>query len=353
MERGGLARWLLLGIAAFFMVTVFTKQCGKGEDAPQQPLVFDDSRVPKQRAPEQSCEVKTPLFRAELTSRGASVKHFELTTDKYRKEGVGIDLSTTPDHQSYRQLRFDWRNEAVAGRSGFTDEKWQVDYDLLDWKLEGGDGNSCTFKYTDEKVELTKTISATGRPYELQAKATIKNLADQPLTHALTVHTAAWRTNEEIQGKMFRVSPYVTHVECVTSGGETTRLDPGDFEPKKFSEEPGFAASDLNPGDWNETPGAPDLAAVSNAYFTHAIVPVSAPGEPHCQLQIETRGHPDDPHAGAFYRGRLAYPAKDLAKDATVEYTVLSYVGPKERDALAAAGGGDHKLTELIDLGFF
>jgi len=32
---------------------------------------------------------------------------------------------------------------------------------------------------------------------------------------------------------------------------------------------------------------------------------------------------------------------------------VLSYIGPKERDALAAAGGGERKLIELIDLGFF
>jgi hypothetical protein len=30
-----------------------------------------------------------------------------------------------------------------------------------------------------------------------------------------------------------------------------------------------------------------------------------------------------------------------------------SYIGPKERDALAAAGAGKHDLGELIDLGFF
>ncbi len=32
---------------------------------------------------------------------------------------------------------------------------------------------------------------------------------------------------------------------------------------------------------------------------------------------------------------------------------MLTYIGPKERDILAAAGGGKHDLSELIDLGFF
>ena len=353
MERGGLARWLLLGVAAFFMVTLFTKQCSHNKSAEQQPLAYDDTRAPAQRAPEQTCEVRTDLFRAELTTRGASLKHFELLAPKYRRNGVGVDLSTTPDQESYHQLRFDWRNEAVAQTDGLKDEQWQVDYDLLDYRLEGGDGTQCTFSYRDAKVELTRTIRATGRPYELEVKASIKNLADHPLVHALTVHTAAWRTNEEIKGKMFRVSPYVTHVECVTAAGDTTRLVPKDFEPEKFREVKAFAPNELNTGDWHEVPGTPDLAAVSNAYFTHAIVPETAPGPPVCQLQIETRGASDDPHAGAFYRARLAYPKDQLAPEASAEYDVLSYIGPKEREALAAAGGGNRKLTELIDLGFF
>jgi YidC/Oxa1 family membrane protein insertase len=352
MERGGLARWLLLGFAAFIMVTLFTKKCSH-EEAEVQALQPDDEKAPAHRAPEKPCDLWSPLFRARLTSGGASIKHFELLTAKYHKQDAGIDLSTTPDHQSYRQLRFDWRNEAVSNQKRFNEKDWQVDFDLLDWRLDQTDGKTCKFSYRDQKVELHKTIRVTGRPYELEVRATVKNLAKRPLTHALTVHTAAWRYNEETKGPMFRVSPYVTHVECVSKAGEATRLAPDDFAPEKLREEVAFAPSATNTGHWFEAGGSPDLAAVSNAYFSHAILPVSGPTAPQCQLQIETRGTSRDPQAGAFYRARLAYPQKQLSPEESAEYVVLSYIGPKERSALVAAGGGDRKLIELIDLGFF
>jgi YidC/Oxa1 family membrane protein insertase len=54
-----------------------------------------------------------------------------------------------------------------------------------------------------------------------------------------------------------------------------------------------------------------------------------------------------------MYRARLAYAPVELEPAASANYRVLSYVGPKERDVLAAAGGGRHNLDEIIDLGFF
>jgi len=42
-----------------------------------------------------------------------------------------------------------------------------------------------------------------------------------------------------------------------------------------------------------------------------------------------------------------------LEPNRAAEYRTLAYVGPKQRDALAEAGGGRHRLSELIDLGFF
>jgi YidC/Oxa1 family membrane protein insertase len=54
-----------------------------------------------------------------------------------------------------------------------------------------------------------------------------------------------------------------------------------------------------------------------------------------------------------MYRARLAYPPQILEPGKSATYSVLTYVGPKERDVLASAGGGKHHLVELIDLGFF
>ena len=60
------------------------------------------------------------------------------------------------------------------------------------------------------------------------------------------MHTDAWRRESEVHGGWFRVSPLVTHVECVADGGKTTRKTPGDFESDDFKDIPakrGLAAT--------------------------------------------------------------------------------------------------------------
>ncbi len=354
MERAGLARWLLIGLAVFLALQFLPGLFGGGGDAPQ-PLAFEAASASAQRAPERFCDIWTGSYRAQLSTRSASLKRFELLTAKYKKAGEPIDLSTTPDVESRRQLLFHWRNEGSAGDK----PPWQVGHDLIDYELVKSDGRSCEFRYADAEVEITKTISASARPYELEARAVIKNLAPDKRRHALTVHTAAWRKTSEVEGKMFTVSPFITHVECVLTNGDTTRLNVPDFEADDFKN-PEFAKNPLNPGDWHQVAGTPDVAAVSNAYFSHAILPKASPKPPVCQLQIEERwdstrakNKSTDPLAGAMYRARLAYPVVELPPGQSVTYAVQSYIGPKERGLLAAAGGGGHNLDEVIDLGFF
>ncbi len=354
MERSGLLRWLLLGLGIFLVLQVFDPFGSK--EVERQPLKPEGVTVPEARAQAHTCDIWTDKYRAVFTTRGASLKHFQLLSAKYRRDGQPIDLSTTPDLDFYRQLRFHFRNPAAASKQ----VDWQVDYDLVDWQIVRQDGKTCEFVYRDAETELRKLVRASGRAYEVEVRTTVKNLADRPLRHAATLHTAAWRTTEEVEGGMFRVSPFVTQVECVMNDGEAVRLKPSDFEGKDF-EAPEFSPSALNPGDWHQPPGTPNFASISNAYFTHAIMPVSSPkGAPVCQLQIEQRfdaarfkSPSADPNGGAMYRARLAYPSVDLEPGASAEYVALSYVGPKERDVLAAAGGGEFHLDEVIDLGFF
>lgn len=359
MERSGIARWLFIGLTVFLAITFLPKLFGSKESE-RQPLKFEGTAVPRERKPEQICEIWGDRFHAQLTTQGASLKHFFLTTAKYRHHGKAIDLATTPDVELRRQLRFHFRNEAqhVVGDKPRPD--WQLDHDEVDYELAKADGKSCEFRYRDAKVEVLKVIRATDRPYELVAEATVTNLADKPLTHALTVHTDAWRTKSEVEGGMFRVSPFITHVECISQANKANRVRPDDFEPEDFKESP-FAAGPLNLGDWYQSNEPPGYAAVSNAYFSHALVPLESPAErPVCQLQIEEwwdharfKSQKEDPQGGSMYRARLAYPPKQLAPKESAKYSVLTYVGPKEREVLAAVGGGKHDLTELIDLGFF
>jgi YidC/Oxa1 family membrane protein insertase len=350
MDRSSIGRLLVMAALAFLLFQFGPKFFGGGK-VTVQPLRNESRLVlsANPRAPEQFCDVWTPEFRAQLSSRGASVRHFELMGSKYEKAGKPIDLSTTPDLEFNRQLRFDFHNSAGLPPG----KEWNVDGDLVDWTIESHDGKSCVFSYRDSKVELTKTIAATGRPYELTADATIKNLSDHSLYHSLTVHSDAWHTAKEVKGSMFRQSPLVTRVECVLDQGKPKRLGEPDFEAGKFADGEHFPTSAIDPGDWYQVQGNPAFVAISNAYFSHAIAPVKAAVTPVCQLLIEQHKVGDPENDGAIYRTRLAYPGVDLAPGTSSTYSVLAYVGPKERSVLATAGGGTHRFDELIDLGFF
>ena len=352
MDRSSIGRLLLMAALAFVLFQFGPKLFGGGKST-LQPLRVENRQVlgATPRAAEELCDVWTPEFRAQLSSRGASVRHFELLRPKYQTAGKPIDLSTTPDQELHRQLHFDFHNTAglPAGK------EWNVAGSLVDWKVESASGKSCVFSYRDDKVELKKTVSATGRPYELAVDTTIKNLSDRSLYHALMVDSDTWHTAKSVKGSMFRQSPMVTRVECVLHDGKPKRLVESDFAADKFSDSEHFVNSAINSGDWYQTEGNPAFVAASNAYFATAIAPVKAPATPACQLLIEERkgGHDDAEVDGAYYRARLAYPGMDLAPGASTSYSVLGYLGPKERSVLAVAGGGNHRLNELIDLGFF
>jgi YidC/Oxa1 family membrane protein insertase len=355
MERSSILRWLLIAGLIFIAIS-FGSKLFTSDEVATQPLLFEGTAEPETKGKPRTCDIWTDRFHAELSTRGGSLRNFKLLTAKYQHHGKPIDLSTTPDLPYRQQLRLHWRNEPAADRS----TPWQVDHDLIEYELTKADGRQCVFFYRDDNVAIKKTITATGTPYELAIDAEITNLADHKRRHALAAHTVAWRTDEETAGAMFRVSPFITHVECVAKTGDATRVRPDDFEPSDFKEEVHFRPNRLNLGDWYQAPGEPDVAAVSNAYFTHALVPLNAPQKPVCQLQIEERWNSthhkskkSDPNAGAMYRARLAYPPVDLAPQQTQKYSLLSYIGPKERDALNAAAGGKHHVDELIDLGFF
>ncbi len=358
MDRGNLGRWLLIASGIFLFLTV-GKNTFFGDPPPPKPSAPPsvEAAAPApagERAPETLCDLWGERFHAQLTTRGASLKRFKLTTAKYLRDGKQIDISTTPDQEAYQQLRFAFSNRLES------DADRQVKTDALDWSLVKSDGKTCEFSYKDEQVELEKVIKLTSRPYELDVATTITNRASRPLKHAVTVHTDAWRTHKETTAGMFAVSPLVTQVECIGQDDSATRLTPGDFEPSDFEDRKLFPINSRNAGNWYEAPGAPAVGAVSNAYFTHSLVPLKAPTRgPACQAQIEERFDPrygsldKDPNGGSLYRVRLAYPQLTLEPGQSASYSLTSYSGPMERVLLAEAAGGNHRLDQLIDLGFF
>jgi YidC/Oxa1 family membrane protein insertase len=351
MERG-IGRLAFFAVGAILVFFVLPKWF-RGASAVQPLRPEHVVAASAQRAPEAFCDIWTQDFHAKLSSRSATLTHFELLRAKYKKHGQPIDLATTPDVETRRQLRFDWQNPAP----GIPSEDWLVAGDLIDYRIAQSSKTSCEFSYEDGRATVHETVRATGRPYELEATATVTNRATRPLRQALTVDTDAWRTDKEQKSGLMGVSGLATHVECISDTGAATRKRIEDFDAEKFKD---FPPTPLASGDWFQAPGKPAFGAVSNAYFSQALVPLAGPTDPACQLQIEERWDPnafknrkDDPNGGGMFRARLAYAPHDVAPGASETYKVLTYIGPKERDILEAVGGGGHRLIELIDLGFF
>src|SRR5947208_1320906 len=111
MDRSSIGRLVLMATLAFLALQVLPKWLGGGKP-PLQPLRNEGRLVQSStpRPPEQTCDITTPAFRAQLTSRGASLRHFQLLLPKYQIDKKPIDLSTTPDLEFNRQLRFDFHN---------------------------------------------------------------------------------------------------------------------------------------------------------------------------------------------------------------------------------------------------
>lgn len=367
MKGGGFLQVILLAVAGFFLFNSFF---GEGASTSEsQPLKAETWVAPSERADYQFCRIETEFFRAELNTRGAALRHFELLRPKYEKQGVAIDLSTTPHpgvavdsplvndpnapgaHEFRQQLFAQWRNATVEAG---LDTAWNIAFDTVDYQLVESSKSACQFVYRDSEVELRKWVRATDRPYELEVTHRITNRSAEPRSHALAIDSAAWWRNKDVEGAMFRVSPYVTHVECIPQEGSALRLLPDAFDPGDFESTDDYRV--VAPWGWYESLEAPNIAAVSNAYFTQGLSPMAGPSTPKCQVLVENHyasGDKSNPASGSYYRARLAYPLTTLEPGASENYTALSYIGPKERVVLAQAGGGKHRFLELIDLGFF
>ena len=291
--------------------------------------------------PAATCNIKGDRFLAELSSHGAGLTHFFLTDARYASSDAR-DVSTTPDVERWRNLRTLFRDYTAPAAP---DD--QVKYDRFDWRTESlGDGASCRFTYEDPSVRIVKTVSADGSPFELEVQTSITNLTDAPKKHETAIEVFAYRTNKEVKGRLGRVSPFQTNLECAR-GKDVKRLNKG--------------ADEFKTG-WFSEPMVDRYAAIANYYFAQALVPLeAAPGvggdKPSCDLGDEqwfgAGQAPDDDQAGDVYKARLTYPKRILGPNESVSYKQIAYFGPKERDVLAVAAGSWPKLQDLINLGTF
>ena len=285
------------------------------------------------------CTIKGVRFEAQLSSRGAALTHYFLTDANYARSDAH-DLSTTPDHERWRNLRTTFRGK---------DAESQVKFDRFLWKLEADKADkSCKFTYEDEDVRIVKAVAAhPTRAFELTVDTTVTNLASTPKRHQLTMGMFAFRKNSEIKGSLGRVSPFQTELSCA-SGKDVVRKGKDDFKAGMFT-----------------VAGVDRYAAVNSHYFSQALVPQPSSAEPGVVSDAPTCGllaegwallpgqatNSDD--AAALYQAKLTYPPRELAPQTTATYRDIAFFGPKEREVLAHTAGGAPKLNELLNLGFF
>lgn len=341
MDRNSILRMLLIVGAAFlFWKFGLPKITGSG-DKPQAlpaesyvstpdfvPDALDPNGPPKPPAGE-LCKIEGPRFDATFSPRGAGLVNFRLDGAKYD----GMDLSTTPDVERWHSLRTLFRGP--EGRD-------QLKFDRFVWKLESSDGKSCVFTYEDEDAKIIKKIAAGTRPFELNVETTLTNLAKEPKRHQLEIGAFSYRQNHEMKSSLGRQSPWTTELACA-SGDEVVRKNKDDFK-----------------SGWFDVPGTDRYAAVNSHYFAQALMPDPHDGVvkelPRCELLSEewpAPGQAKDADESAYvFHAKLVYPGRELAPGASATYTQVSFMGPKEREVLARAGGGG-RLRDLINLGFF
>jgi YidC/Oxa1 family membrane protein insertase len=405
-QRSSITKWLFLGLAVFLFFT-FGKSAifGKGEVETQPNVVYHADRLlPKERAPEQLCEIKGDRYSATLSTLGGSLRSYTLTDTGryYAKEpmpdgvmkgisatfepGFGkpvgpIDLVSTKNEPERMPLRTNLKLPAGDGAN-------QVSYNDLDYKLASHDGKSCVFVYEERKIDrlyaslaaeadeakrleiqkqieearkneaemavvsrVTKTISATGRDFQLAVDVKIENLAPEPKKHRFAVEQTSWRTNSEVQGSLGRQADWLTETVAGTAA-KTARPGVGDFEPGDFKDK------EFTPEGWRRIEGEGKWAAISSSYMASIVVAEAGPAPPAAETLIEERWSydkfkprdPNDPDFGHVYRARLAYPEQELKPGESASYKVVSFIGPKERDVLAQLGSN---TSEVIQLGWF
>jgi YidC/Oxa1 family membrane protein insertase len=342
MDRSTVLRWLVIAAAVFlfwqFGLPLITGKSDKVQSLPDETYVDAPGFVPDVLDPHgpheptegETCKIQGNRFDAMLSSRGAAITHLYLREAQYAGP-EGFNLSTTPDHERWRSLRTLFRGP---------DAQSQVKYDRFLWKLDRfPEDKGCTFTYEDDDVRIVKDIVAGERPFELHVETKVQNLAQEAKRHQLAIGTYSYRTNAEVKGSLGRVSPFQTELSCA-GGGDVVRKDRDDFA-----------------SGWFAVPSVDRYAAINTHYFAQALIPQPSDAElPRCEILAEEwiaagQAHDAD-DAGAIYHARLVYPAKELAPEATAAYRQIGFFGPKERDVLASAAGGD-KLKDVINLGFF
>jgi YidC/Oxa1 family membrane protein insertase len=266
-------------------------------------------------ANERTVDITTDRFVATFTDRNTGLVAFRLEGERFEDgDGQPLEMVTT-DREEYLPLRIE-----IEGVDIPADATWQA---------EQVSPTEVRFRYEGDDAVVTRTIKAGKSPYQLWSTVTVHNRGDAPRSVQLSESVYHYVTREaEDEGSFIgRQSPATSHGICY---GEEELREPRD----ELTE--GYRSSDNI-----------RFTAIENAYFTLAL---AAPGKPveACELKAEDRGRGEP--VGSLFVADLVLPEARVPAHGASTFRTMAFVGPKDIDALHAAGSD---LDEIVNLGWF
>ena len=287
--------------------------------AAEESTATDADRAARLRAA-RTFTIETDDSIATFTSLNTAMTSFELKGERYVEHTQQINLVTT-DKEQFLPLRMELRGVAIPDDALFRGEQLSPTAVRFQWE---GDG-----------VRVTRKIEA-GERFQLWSTVKVDNLSDSARAVGLTVTTHHYisRDKEEEGGGFGRPSPAMSQGLCMH--GEDHDLMREDRET--LMEDPEAHEGAL-------------FAGIENVYFANLMAP-SDGAVARCEVSSQDlqAGLNDANVIGSLFASRLVYADHEIAADDSQVIRTMAYVGPKDFDALEAAG---HGLPKAVDLGWF
>ena len=279
--------------------------------APPPPTPGSDEAKP------QIVQVETPLYSAELSTRGAGLTSWKLA--KYRdstaKDAGPVELVTPGP------------NGEVALATPFP-ELGLGDLALASFRVVSHDASTAVFEYTAGGLTVRKTFTFERDRYEARLAVELRNDSPQTVTPGFWV---AWPMVQRGAPKYFDERLAVMHE------GSVRRIPVGSVG------DPGFIAKLTGSSSGTLTPtfeGDIDWVAAESRYFLAAMVP-DLPREAIAKF---LRGEePKEADAS------LGFRPVELPSSHSASREVEIYVGPKDLSLLTEMGS---HLERTVDLGY-
>lgn len=344
-----LAFLAVLGLIAggLYLADVFA---GPTEATPETPSADDEVAQAEAEEPEPAAEepssaelearqeaeaiftIETDRFVARLSNLNTGLVGYKLKSDRWTDDqGEPLDMVTTWKEHAYS---FQIRPRGI-----------DIPADAI-WTGEQVDERTVRFRWEGDGFAVVRKIEAGDDPYQLWSTVRIVNQgeATRPVAMAHFAYEYVPREDEE-GGFIGRPSTSMITGTCKYGDDEVERLDASTLRETALER----WGTDVNPGI-GFGPGV-EFVSLTSAYFATALA--ADGGRAHRCIVSGTHvggSTDDDSWVGTLFEAELRGPRVELAGGEQVVTRTLAFIGPTDRDALAAAG---HSLTEVVDLGWF